>query len=206
MRCIKITALCIAISTLTNCASGYKLIAPKSINYISTNEIDNVKLEYKYDLLDKKYAKKEVKKGVKLVAIKITNNSDRDLMFGRDVKLTYANGSEIYVMENEKVFKTLKQSPASYLFYLLLTPMNLYTSETSSRGYQETTSSFPIGLILGPGLAGGHMIAASSANKKFKTEMLDYNINGTEIKKGETKYGLIGIKADSFDSLKLKIE
>lgn len=36
--------------------------------------------------------------------------------------------------------------------------------------------------------------------------MLYYNINGTEIKKGETTYGLIGIEADSFDSLKLKIE
>lgn len=202
MRIIKITLLFIAISTLTNCASGYKMIEPKSINYVSTNVADNVKLEYKYDLLDKKYAKKELKTGVKLVAIKITNNSDRDLMFGRDVKLTYQNGTEIFIMENDKVFKTLKQSPATYLFYLLLTPMNLYT--TDSNGQQ--TSSTPIGLVVGPGLAGGNMIAAGSANKKFKTEMLEYNINGTVIKKGETKYGLIGIKADSFDSLKLKLE
>ncbi|WP_308990356.1 hypothetical protein QLS71_002585 [Mariniflexile litorale] len=201
MKIIKLTLLFIAISTLTNCASGYKMIEPKSINYISTNETDNVKLEYKYDLLDKKYAKKELKKGVKLVAIKITNNSEKDIMFGRDTKLTYANGSEIYVMENEKVFKTLKQSPASYLWYLLLTPMNFYTAENG-----QQTSSTPIGLIVGPGLAGGNMIAAGSANKKFRTEVLEYNINGTLIKKGETKYGLIGIKSDSFDSLKLKIE
>jgi hypothetical protein len=201
MKIIKITLLFIAISTLTNCASGYKMIEPKSINYVSTNETDNVKLEYKYDLLDKKYAKKELKKGVKLVAIKITNNSEKDLMFGRDAKLTYENGTEIFVMENEKVFTSLKQSAASYLWYLLLTPLNLYTAENG-----QQTSSTPIGLIVGPGLAGGNMIAASSANKKFKTEMLEYNINGTLIKKGETKYGLIGIKADSFDSLKLKVE
>ena len=201
MKIIKTTLLFIAISTLTNCASGYKMIEPKSINYVSTNETDNVKLEYKYDLLDKKYAKKELKKGVKLVAIKITNNSEKDIMFGRDAKLTYENGSEIYVMENEKAFKTLKQSPASYLWYLLLTPMNFYTAENG-----QQTSSTPIGLVVGPGLAGGNMIAAGSANKKFKTEMLGYNINGTLIKKGETKYGLIGIKSDSFDSLKLKIE
>jgi hypothetical protein len=201
MRIIKITLLFIAISTLTNCASGYKMIEPKSINYISTNETENVKLEYKYDLLDKKYAKKELKKGVKLVAIKITNNSEKDLMFGRDAKLTYINGTEIFVMENEKVFTSLKQSAASYLWYLLLTPLNFYTSENGRQ-----TSSIPIGLLVGPGLAGGNMIAVSSANKKFKTEMLEYNINGTLIKKGETKYGLIGIKVDSFDSLKLKVE
>src|SRR5690606_23151288 len=201
MRIFKITFLFIAISTLTNCASGYKMIAPKSIDYISTNETNNVKLEYKYDLLDKKYSKKEIKKGVKLVAIKITNNSDKDLMFGRDAKLTYENGTEIFVMENEKVFKTLKQSPTSYLWYLLLTPLNFYTAENGKQ-----TSSTPIGLVAGPGLAGVNMIAAGSANKKFKTEMLEYNINGTLIKKGETKYGLIGIKSNSFDSLKLKIE
>ena len=201
MRIIKITLLFIAISTLTNCASGYKMIEPKSINYVSTNETDNVKLEYKYDLLDKKYAKKELKKGVKLVAVKVSNNSNKDLMFGRDAKLIYENGAEIFVMENEKVFKTLKQSPASYLWYLLLTPLNFYTAENG-----EQTSSTPIGLVVGPGLAGGNMIAAGSANKKFKTEMLEYNINGTIIKKGETKYGLIGIKSDSFDAIKLKIE
>jgi hypothetical protein len=201
MKIIKITLLFITISILTNCASGYKMIEPKSINYVSTNENDNVKLEYKYDLLDKKYAKKELKKGVKLVAIKITNNSNKDLMFGKDAKLTYENGTEIFVIENEKVFTTLKQSPASYLWYLLLTPMNLYTAENG-----QQTSSTPIGLVVGPGLAGGNMIAAGSANKKFKTEILEYNINGTLIKKGETKYGLIGIKADSYDSLKLKVE
>jgi hypothetical protein len=202
MRIIIIILLFTAISSLTNCASGYKMIAPISINYVSTNETDNVKLEYKYDLLDKKYAKKELKKGVKLVAIKITNNSDKDLMFGRDATLTYENGTEIFVIENDKVFKTLKQSAASYLWYLLLTPTNLYTIDSNGR----QTSTTPIGLIIGPGLAGVNMIAAHSANKKFKTEMLEYNINGSIIKKGETKYGLIGIRAYSFDSLKLKIE
>jgi hypothetical protein len=201
MKIIKITFLFIVIASLTSCASGYKMIEPKTINYVSTNETDNVKLEYKYDLLDKKYAKKEIKKEVRLVAVKITNNSDKDIMFGGNTKLTYENGTEISVLENDKVFKTLKQSPASYLFYLLLTPLNFTTSSSSGN-----SSSTPIGLIVGPGLTGGNMIAAISANKKFKTQMLEYNINGSIIKKGETKYGLIGIKSDSFDSLKLKIE
>ncbi len=201
MRIIKITFLFIAIASLTSCASGYKMIAPKTINYVSTNETEKVTLEYKYDVLDKKYAKKELKRGVKLVSVKITNNSEKDIMFGRDAKLTYENGDEIFIMENDRVFKTLKQSSASYLFYLLLTPLNFET--TSSSG---NTSSTPIGLAIGPGLAGGNMIAAGSANNKFKTELLEYNINGTLIKKGETAYGLIGIKSDSFDSLKLKIE
>ncbi len=205
MKIIKIALLSICITALTSCASGYKMINPESINYISNNTLNDVTLEYKYDLLDKKYAKKELKKGIKLLAVKITNNSDRDLTFGKDIKLTYENGNEIFVIENEKVFKTLKQSPASYLWYLLLSPVNLYTSK-STNGTQEDTSSIPIGLILGPGLAGGNMIAAGSANKKFNTEMLKYNINGTIINKGKTVYGLIGIRTNSFDAIKLKLE
>ena len=122
-------------------------------------------------------------------------------MFGRELKLTYENGNEIVALENEKVFKSLKQSPATYLFYLLLTPINLYTS--SSNG---STSSTPIGLVIGPGIAGGNMIAASSANSNFKKELLEYNINGTLIKAGETRYGLIGINSDSFEALKIKVD
>jgi hypothetical protein len=179
MRIIKIALLLATIITITSCASSYKPIEPKNINYISTNEFNGVRLEYKYDLLNKKYAKKEVKKGIKLVAIKITNNSDKDLMFGREIKLTYENGNEIFAMENDRVFKSLKQSTPSYLFYLLLTPLNLYTS--SSDG---STSSTPIGLVIGPSLAGGNMIASGTAKKKYKTELLEYNIHGTLINKG----------------------
>ena len=182
------------------------MIQPKTINYISKNEVDGLTLQYRYELLHKKYEKKEEKKGVKLVAIKITNNSNRDVTFGKDVTLAFENDYNVYVMDNEKVFKTLKQSPASYLWYLLLTPLNLYTTKTNSYGLPEQTSSTPIGLVLGPGLAGGNMIAAGSANKKFRTELLKYNINGTVIKKGETKYGLIGIRSDSYDALKLRIK
>lgn len=206
MRNLKLALPFVIGITLSNCASGYKMIEPEKINYISANESHGVTLEYKYDLLEKKYEKKELTKGVKLVAVKITNNSGKDLMFGRNAKLAYENGTGVYVMDNEKVFKTLKQSPASYLWYLLLTPVNLYVTKTNSHDLQEETSSTPIGLILGPGLAGGNMIAAGSANKKFKEEILEYNVNGTVIKNGETKYGLIGIKTDSFDALKLIIE
>src|SRR5690606_25601958 len=107
-----------------SCASGYKNIQPKTINYLSTNSDSGITMEYKYNLLHKKYAKKEVKKGVKLIAIKVKNESDRDVMFGRDIKLTYENGADVQIMENEKVFKTLKQSPTSYLFYFLLSPIS----------------------------------------------------------------------------------
>ena len=107
-------------------------------------------------------------------------------------------------MDNDQVFSNLKQHPATHLFYLLLTPLTVGSTKTNEYGAQEATSMFPIGVILGPALAGGNLYAASSANKKFKENLLENNLNGTVIKAGETKSGLVGIRSDSYHGLRLK--
>lgn len=70
----------------------------------------------------------------------------------------------------------------------------------------KKTNSTPIGLVIGPGLTASNMITVAISNKNFKQELLEYNINGTVIKDGETKYGLIGIQTENFDALKLIID
>ncbi len=200
MKIKKLFVAVIGVFLLSSCASGYRMINPRALNYVSGSSDSGVSLEYKYDLLEKKYAKNETKKGVKLVAIKITNSTGQDLIFGKDIRLSYENDNEIHILENEHIFKSVKQSAASYLFYLLLTPLNLYTTNSSGN-----TSSTPIGLIAGPSLTGANMIAAGSANKKFKEELLTYDLNGSLIKKGEITYGLIGIKTDNYDAIKVKL-
>ena len=161
-------------------------------------------------MLEKKYKKKETANNIKLIAVKITNSTDKDMLFGRDFKLKYENGNEVNIIETEKLFATIKQSPASYLWYLLLSPLQLYSGTTSTtNGYQTQTKSaisFPIGLIVAPGLAGGNMIAASSANTNFKNELIQFDLNGKTIKKGETVYGLIGLNSNSYDSIKISIQ
>lgn len=210
IKTIKISLLLVFVMFLNSCASGYKKIDPKTINYGSKSIENNILLEYKYDLLAKKYKKKETKNEIKLIAFKITNNSENDIIFGKDFKLSYENGNEVNLIETQQLFKTVKQSPASYLWYLLLSPVQLYsgTTTTSNGSYTETkpANSFPVGLILGPGLAGGNMIAASSANKNFKNELMEFDIIGKTIKKGETVYGLIGLNSNSYDSIKIKMQ
>ncbi len=205
MRILKFTLIGIIISFLGSCASGYKMMSPDVIQYNSGKEDSGVKFEYKYDLLKKKYAKKEDKKGIRIVAVKITNNSGRDLSLGKDFSINYQNGNPINLVENEYAFKTLKQSTASYLLYLLLLPVNLQTTRTTN-GFEQTENIFPIGLILGPGIAGGNMIAAGSANKKFKEELTQYDLSGKVIKDGETKVGLIAIQTNTYDALTLKLK
>lgn len=209
-KIIKISSFLVFAMLLNSCASAYKKINPETLNYISKSMESNIILEYKYDLLEKKYKKKEITNNIKLIAIKVTNNNNNDkaIVLGRDFKLFYENGNEVNLIETEKLFKTIKQSPASYLCYLLLSPAQLYSgTTTTSNGYYSETkpaNTFPIGLIVGPGLAGGNMIAASSANEHFKNELMQYNLNGKTIKKGETVFGLIGSNSNSYDSIKIK--
>ncbi|WP_310554456.1 hypothetical protein [Flavobacterium sp.] len=205
MKKITLILLASGLILFNSCASGYKKINPQSLNYLSKNITNDIVLEYKYDLLNKKYKKKETANDIKVVSIKITNNSNNDVVFGKDVRLAFENGNEALIMENERVFKTIKQSPASYLWYLLLSPLQLYKTQSSGPyGQPVAQESFPIGLIVGPGIAFGNMIGAASANANFKNELFENNLIGKTIKKGEIAYGIIGIQSTGYEALKLK--
>ncbi|MDR3693419.1 hypothetical protein [Mucilaginibacter sp.] len=186
---------------LSSCAASYHPINPPALSYLSNSNDKSVSLDYKYNLLPQKYAKKETKFSVKLVAVKLTNNSGRDLIFGKDIKLTYGNGSEAVLMENQQVYSALRQKNEYYLFYLILTAA---TINTTTNGQQ--TSSIPIGYALGPGLTATNLLVADAANKTFNDELLKYNILGTTIKNGTTVYGLVGINSANFEGLKVKVE
>jgi hypothetical protein len=67
-----------------------------------------------------------------------------------------------------KNYSKLLNKVLLHIYGTYFTPVQFYSgSTTTSNGYYTETkpaNSFPIGLIVGPGLAGGNMIAASSAN------------------------------------------
>jgi hypothetical protein len=204
MKFLSLLIVVVSLPILTGCASTYKPMNLNGINYISKNVQKDILLEYKYELLSKKYHKKELSKGVRLVAVKITNNSAKDLIFGSDIKLVFDDGTSPYIMENEILYTRLKQNTASYLWYLLLAPLQLVKTEMI--GTRIETKSTPIGLIIGPGLALGNMITSSSANEKLEQDLLNHNINGTTIKAGKSISGLIGIRSDAYNTLNIKLE
>lgn len=191
-RIFKITSLLLIFILLNSCASSYREINPKTLDYNSNDSNNGVYFEYKYDLLHKNYSKKEEKKDVRLVAVKVTNKSGRDLVFGSDIKLIYDDGAGLILLDNEKTYRKLKQKPAIYLLYLPLALVNV--------------NSFPVGLIIGPGLAGTNFIIASSANKNFKEELDKYWIKGKLIETGEISFGLIGIRSDNYDVINIRVE
>ena len=74
---------------LCSCAATYKPIMPENLNYTSNNLDDGILFSYKYDVLfetrNKKYAKHEEKERIKLIAVKITNNTGKKLSINNDL-------------------------------------------------------------------------------------------------------------------------
>lgn len=202
MRNLKLMTLVCAIMLTTACASRYKRINPETLVYNSMHADGEVTLEYKYDVLRKKYKKQEGKKKVRVVALKITNKSSVDRVVGQDLKLVYQNGSDIPLLDNQSIYKNLKQHPATYLFYMLLTPVNAYVSS----GYNASTSTIPIGLVIGPGITLGNMLTSSGANRKFRRELEAQSVMGKTVKAGQTLHGVIGINSESYDPIQIKVQ
>ncbi|KAA1246529.1 hypothetical protein [Aquimarina sp. RZ0] len=202
-KVIQLLGILLIYIMMVSCASGYRTIKPSQVRYNSSSVNKAVSIKYKYNILNKRYTKKENKKGIKLVAVQINNNASNDLVFGKDLILQNQNGTALNILETEQVFKKLRQSVPSYLWYLLLTPLNLQTTTVDNQGVENR--SFPLGLIVGPGIAGGNMIAAGAANKKFKTDLFNYDLHGATIAKETTVYGLVGIRSETYDAIEIKI-
>jgi len=207
-----VPSLMLASSLLFGCAASYKAVVPESITYVKDNNgSPEASLEYHYNVLtesrNKKYYKKEIKKSFQVVALKITNNTDVDLEYNKNYQL-YSGQVVLNVVPNQLVYTQLKQQAPLYWLYLLLTPVKLYTSTATTNGSTITSSnteSFPIGLILGPGIAIGNYAIASSANSKFKKELDTHSIFNKVIKKGETAFMLVGINSTSFQPIHLRL-
>lgn len=187
---------------LGSCASGYRPIQPQSINYANIPTDGEIQIAYRYDVLaamgNKKLKKKEEKRGVNVVAVKITNNSDRPIKLGEDYNIT-AGGRVISPLAPLATFSTLKQKPALHLLYLLLTTARLNVNT------DDPTDGIPVGLAIGPGLAIGNLAVASGANKKFKTELITNDLISKTIPPNATVYGIIGMRNENYDPLGIQV-
>ncbi len=191
--------------TLFGCASVYKPIEPQYQNYMAHELTDGISLSYKYDVLqeagNKKNAKKEDKNEVRVIAVKITNNTDSTICIGKNAAF-YSGYNQLAPLSPKAIKEQIGQSPASHLLYLLLMPMNLYTTKQSDTGTE--TKSYPIGLIVGPGIAIGNMVVASNSNSNMEIELIKNDVIGRDIQKGETIYGIVAFKGVGYLPLSIK--
>ena len=188
----------VAAVVFSGCASIYTPIAPSTLIYNAEQSADSIAFGYRYDVLsfrgNKKYAKREPKNLVRVVALKIENNSPETLKLGENFFI-YAGPNVVQPMEPAMVHKQLKQGVAIYLLYSLI-----WLNRTECQGDDcQTKAIIPIGVPI----TIGNMIAAGSSNKRFHEELIQYDLNTKAIEPGKTVYALIGVPDTGFQPLKL---
>ncbi|HEX5171682.1 MAG TPA: hypothetical protein VFW11_21030 [Cyclobacteriaceae bacterium] len=185
---------------LFSCAGSYKAIKPATLSYTGEDDVDGLIASYRYDVLretgNKKYANKELKKGIKLVAVKIENNTGRTISLRNDVRI-YSGERQVLPLDPKIVHHSLRQPAPLYLLWGLL-----WLTITNCDDDDCSVTPIPVGLGIGLINVG----IASSANSKFLDELYQTNILDKEIKAGETAYGLVGISAEVTSQLKFRLD
>jgi len=201
-KILNFSSVFLIVVLFVGCASAYKPVKPMSVYYSNNNINDGISYTYQYDVLqnrkNKKYVKRQRTSDIKVVAVKITNNTNFPINVGEDLRLR-CGGKEIVPMEPTVVKSELKQRTLSYLFYLLLTPLKGYVQTPGS------ISTYNIGYVLGPGITAGNMIVAGSANDNFEKELMNENLVAKNIEPGKTVYGLLSFRNIAYDPITIEV-
>ena len=188
------------------CATGYKNIQPSKIIYQQSPSINNVEIDFEKNLLQGKYEENEHKTGTSLLAVKIINNGITDFNVSSNLKV-YIGEKELNSMQLNSFYELTRQNANKSLLFLVLLPVNVYTSSQTTDGNQITSSKihfYPVGLILGPLLAFTNKGIANAANRKFQKNLDDNDISRKVIHPGETAYGFIALNASEMQPLTIR--
>lgn len=187
----QLTLLIIAVY-LSSCAAFYRNIGPEKINYPPALVKEKVEIAYRYDVLrdagNKKYPKSEIKKNIRVVAVKITNNSDTTVEIARDLDF-YCGSSRVTLLTPLDIKETIKQSWPAYALYGI-----------------GCISGSPLDIIVFGGIGVGNMAVAGSSNKKLFLELMKYDIRNKVLNKGESVVGLIGFETLHADPITIKLK
>ncbi|HET9504460.1 MAG TPA: hypothetical protein VFO93_13040 [Hymenobacter sp.] len=191
----------------SGCAGSYTPIRPDRIaTYQASPTTAPLQFGYQYDALrmhghNKKYVKKEQKKGYHVVAVQVKNNTAAEINFSRDAVLYYGD-RQVVPVASDIAAQDMKQGVAIYLLYVLLNVR--LGGTTTTNGYGQTTTGGTF-LPTGPFIAGGNMLGAGLANKNFRRELAQYDLTSRNIRPGETVYGLLCLRETNVAPLRLEL-
>lgn len=186
-----------------SCATQFKTLNPQKTNFSNGIFLEGISLRYKYNILrergNTKYANKEEKKGVHIVAVKILNNSNKEIQIGHSANF-YINNSRVGLLDPSFVWKSLRQPSLIYSLYLFLVPAK--RPPTIPKGDVLFQSFY----IAGPGLALSNMFVAIKGNKQFLKELKQYNLAGKIIRPGEEISGMVYLVYTGYEPLTIRLE
>ncbi|MCB0490252.1 MAG: hypothetical protein KDC99_17365 [Cyclobacteriaceae bacterium] len=190
--------LLIGVITLSSCASGYRPMLPRQMSF-SSLEGEGIKYSYRYNVLsetrNKKYANKELKHGVKLIALQVQNTTDEEVILREHARF-YTGDKQVLPLDPKQMQQQVKQPGGLYMLWSLL-----WLYYTKCEGFECNTIPIPIGVVIGL----LNLSTASRANKDLLSELISNNILDKRIAPGETVTGLLGISSDGSLPLEIRL-
>ncbi len=201
----QLAAIASAATLLSGCAGSYHAIQPERITSYQAVTATGAPIDFSYHYsallangANKKYVKKERKRGYQIVAVQLRNNTVADLNFSRDLELTFAD-RPVQPVSSLQASDDLKQGVAIYLLYVLLN-FNVGNYTTVNGQITEDNRTF---IPTGPFIAGGNMLGASAANKNMRNEFARYDLTNKVLRPGETVYGIVALRETGVAPLKI---
>jgi hypothetical protein len=180
---------------LSGCASGYRAIKSDEILDYTSNQNPCLKYSYRYGILsaseNNRYAKIASKHTIKVVAIELTNLTNKEINFN-EISIK-AGSNEILLMGPEITAGIIHQKALKYFWWSLL-----FVYSENNNGL----SFYPIGIPI----AIGNMIAVQIANEKFFDDLKKNDLSISTIEPGETKFGIISFYSSTSEPINITIK
>jgi hypothetical protein len=190
------------LAILASCARSFHTLNPTMYYFDNTKPLtEEINVSYLYDIQNisrnKPYARKERKKYIKLVALKIDNNSDKELILTRDnFAIKTSSGRDIEIISNEQYNKAIRQYSGTYALFYGLSGFGYEWGEVNGEEYSTLSYNF-LPLIIGVGNA----FFAEASNNNQKQNMNNLQIYGKSLKPHSSMHGLIAIKDMGYPEL-----
>lgn len=184
---------------LGSCAKSYYPINPAKLQFNTATVTDSLNFATRYNVLaeagNERYAQKEVKNGVKLLAVQVFNRTSHDIVLRKDARFII-DGKIVFPIEPAQMKNQLKQHAGLYMLWGLF--WGVYSQCENN---DCTVVPIPIGLVIGA----INTSKASKANKQLLDELEQNNILDMVIKPGESKTGLLGFGTDLNVPVKIEL-
>lgn len=205
---IKLFFLLIILFVITGCAYMYSPVQVSKINFNFNENMDTVqKIAVIYsksnvfkEAGNKRLQNKAYKKKIYPLALKVVNNTDKDINFDSLKIEVFNDFSATDLVSLKKGYRILKQKSWGYLFYSFGGILSFGFS--SATGLQMTTI-YPI--IIFPAISATNISIATISNQKLKNDMNLNVLYGKNIPANSELNGIIFIKTNEIQDIKIRI-
>jgi hypothetical protein len=184
------------------CASSYRPIITDKFTYPKITTSAGLEVAHQYNVLkeagNRKYAKKELRRNIRVVAVAITNKTDSVIIVKDDLDF-YASNRKIFLLTPEETKHSIRQVSGLYLFWGLFV-VTLTKCDDNSNDCSRIP--LPVGLLIGL----INMGVASNANNGLLEDLVRHDLMRKKIQPGETVEGLIGISTDTNEPLMVRFK